>query len=654
MFPLPLNDIHVHDNFHQSKDDTFVYNEPLHNHMQRHPQVSDPDHILKITDPYHIKPEPGEDDDVSRNSKTRLVAHKTDETSENERQQWSRPIEFLLSCISMSVGLGNVWRFPMTAYENGGGAFLIPYLVVLIFIGRPLYFMELALGQFSSSGSVKVWKMVPAVKGLGYGQMVATWSVVTYYCSLMALTVFYLTQSFSAVLPWTYCDPAWADLNCVDAASNRTFTNESQSSSEQYFLNYVLHRTDNIDEGIGVPDWRQALCLLLSWSILFVTLIRGVQSSGKVAYFTALFPYLVLLTLLARGASLPGAAAGVLYFIKPQWRKLLDPNVWYAAVTQSFFSLSVGFGSVITFSSYNDFKHNIYRDAWIISLVDTLTSMLAGVTIFSILGSLAHELGTDVKDVVRGGSGLAFISYPEALGKFDWAPQVFAVLFFLMMFTLGLGTASALTGNIITIICDQFPSWRKAYVTLGICIISFLVGLVYVTPGGQWILDLVDYFGGGFVIYVLVIIETIAVHYIYGVNNFLHDVKFMLGKDLGIYWRFCWSFFIPFSLAAILIYILTDLQLPTFEGQEYPQIAYTCGWILSGVALVMVPVWFCQAVYITDGETFSEKMKAVFVAKTGWGPRKAYHKDGWLIMKETLQSQEDKILRNDISDTRTV
>ncbi|KAG0720141.1 Sodium-dependent nutrient amino acid transporter 1 [Chionoecetes opilio] len=146
--------------------------------------------------------------------------------------------------------------------------------------------------------------------------------------------------------------------------------------------------------------------------------------SLQVAYFTAVFPYVVLFTLLVRGVTLPGAIDGMLYFITPKWEKLLDPNVWFAAVSQSFFSLGVGFGPIVTFSSYNSFSQNIYRDAWIISFTDTFTSLLAGFTIFAILGNLSYELDTNIEDVVRGGGGLAFVSYPDALAKFDWAPQI--------------------------------------------------------------------------------------------------------------------------------------------------------------------------------------------------------------------------------------
>ena len=158
---------------------------------------------------------------------------------------------------------------------------------------------------------------------------------------------------------------------------------------------------------------------------------------------------------------LDGAIEGILFYIKPQWEQLLNLKVWYAAVTQSFFSLSTGFGALITYSSYNDFKHNSYRDAWIISFTDTFTSLLAGFVIFSILGSLAHELGVPVKDVVDSGPGLAFVSYPSALAKFDVVPQLFSVLFFLMLITLGLGSATGLTTGIITVFCDLWPEKNK-------------------------------------------------------------------------------------------------------------------------------------------------------------------------------------------------
>ncbi|KAF0310441.1 Sodium-dependent nutrient amino acid transporter 1 [Amphibalanus amphitrite] len=483
--------------------------------------------------------------DMNGKEAKKVDAEGNEGAADQERDQWSSPIEFLLSCVAMSVGLGNVWRFPFTAYENGGGAFLIPYLVVLLFIGKPLYFMELAMGQFSSYGCVRVWNVVPAARGVGYGQMIGTASVVSYYVALMALTVFYFFASFSAVLPWTYCDPSWADMShCVDPTTNISELNHTHGddtligSTEMYFMRNVLKELPNIDDGIGAPEWRLTLCLAFSWIVLFLTLVKGVQSSGKVAYFTALFPYVVLITLLVRGLTLPGAMDGVLFYLEPQWHELLNPKVWYAAVTQCFFSLSTGFGALIMFSSYNGFKHPVARDATIISITDMLTSFLAGFTIFAILGNLAHELDTTVDQVIKGGgTSLAFISYPQALANFHTLPQLFAVLFFLMLFTLG---ATALIG------CPH---------------------------GGQFLLNLVDYFGGGFIIFVLATLETIAIHWVYGINRFCDDIQFMIGQRPNIYWRFCWAVFIPISLIAIFIYSLVKMEPLLYGDVGYPDIA---------------------------------------------------------------------------------
>jgi len=262
---------------------------------------------------------------------------KEDKSEDDSRQQWSSSTEFLMSCISMSVGLGNVWRFPFTAYENGGGAFLIPYLIVLLFIGRPLYLLELGLGQFCSGGCIKVWDLSPAFRGIGYGQVLATCCVVSYYCSLIGLAIYYLAASCQTTLPWTVCHPELHENGtfCIPSNGNKSalLNNGSNltiiASSEQYFKAGVLKENSDISDGFGLPDPALAACLVICWFFLFVTLYRGVSGSGKFAYFTAIFPYVVMFILLIRGLTLPGATKGLLFFFTPQWSRLLDPGVWY-------------------------------------------------------------------------------------------------------------------------------------------------------------------------------------------------------------------------------------------------------------------------------------------------------------------------------------
>ncbi|KAK2717348.1 hypothetical protein QYM36_006213, partial [Artemia franciscana] len=368
----------------------------------------------------------------------------------------------------------------------------------------------------------------------------------------------------------------------------------------------VLHQIDNIDDGIGPPEWRLTLCLLFSWTVLFLILAKGVSSSGKTAYFTALFPYVILLTLLVRGVTLPGAYEGIMFYITPQWDKILEAKVWYAAVTQCFFSLAISFGPIVMFSSYNKFKQPIYRDSIIITFVDTGTSLLAGVTIFAILGHLAHELDVDITEVVKGGAGLAFISYPEAIAKMAFLPQLFAVLFFLMLFTLGVGSASSSAGCVITVINDDFPHLKKWKITAVVSLLGFVCGLVYITPGGMYILDLVDYFGGGFIIFIMAILETFAISWIYGYKNLIRDIYFMLGTKLSFYWIVEWGFFIPVSLLAIFVYSLFNYE-PLKIGDSYmPASATAAGWILTFIAVSQIPIWAFIAVRKQTGDTIFE------------------------------------------------
>ena len=163
------------------------------------------------------------------------------EGNDSDRATWGNGLEFLMSCIAMSIGLGNVWRFPFTAYENGGGAFLIPYIIVLFLVGKPFYYLEMITGQFTSRSSVKMWAMNPGFRGVGWAQMFSMVSVGTYYCSLMSVTLYYLIGSFNSELPWSKCLPEWGDT-CVDSAKaeNATLTllhnvTNMRSSAELYF-----------------------------------------------------------------------------------------------------------------------------------------------------------------------------------------------------------------------------------------------------------------------------------------------------------------------------------------------------------------------------------------------------------------------------------
>ncbi|KAG7302653.1 hypothetical protein JYU34_012604 [Plutella xylostella] len=531
-----------------------------------------------------------------------------------------------MSCIATSVGLGNVWRFPFVAYQNGGGAFLIPYVIVLIVIGKPMYYLETVLGQFSSSNCVKIWALSPAMKGTGYAQALGASYVLSYYVSIIALCLYYLAMSFNSTLPWATCREEWG-ANCVPSGATGLDTSAINgtlvSSAELYFTKTVLKQSDGIDDGIGLPLWDLTLCLFASWLIIFIIVARGVKSSGKAAYFLAIFPYVVMLILLIRAVTLEGASKGILFFITPQWEKILQLQVWYAAVTQVFFSLSVCSGALIMFASYNGFKTNVYRDSMIVTTLDTFTSLISGITIFGVLGNLAFELGyDDVGEVIgSGGTGLAFISYPDAIAKSPFVPQLFSVLFFSMMAVLGIGSGVALLSTVTTVLMDAFPRVPTIYMSALGCAVGFLVGLVYVTPGGQYILELVDYYGGTFMRLFAAIVETIGVFWIYGLENLCIDIEFMLGIKTSWYWRVCWSIVTPAIMITVFMYTLITTESLVFgDGYVYPNGAYVAGTLLQYAGIALIPIFIMFSLWKYRSGTLVETVKRAFRKKASYGP----------------------------------
>uniref|UniRef100_A0A6Q2Z3W3 Transporter n=1 Tax=Esox lucius TaxID=8010 RepID=A0A6Q2Z3W3_ESOLU len=462
-----------------------------------------------------------------------------DSGDENKaRGNWTNKLDFILSMVGYAVGLGNVWRFPYLAFQNGGGAFLIPYLIMLCLAGIPIFLLEVSLGQFASQGPVSVWKAIPALQGCGIAMLIISVLIAIYYNIIMCWTLYYLFASLKGSLPWANCKNEWNTLDCKDkdmlllgeATMPQALGNLSKlvnmsypdnktyvSPSEEYFKYNVLH----ISKGIEYPGdirWPLAGCLFLAWLIVYLSLAKGIKSSGKVVYFTATFPYVVLIILLFRGVTLPGAGDGILYFITPKWEKLNDAKVWKDAATQIFFSLSAAWGGLITLSSYNKFHNNCYRDTIIVTCVNSGTSIFAGFVIFSVIGFMAHELKVPIEKVADEGPGIAFVVYPEALTRLPLSP-FWAIIFFLMLLTLGLDTMFATIETIVTSVSDEFPKYlrkHKPLFTLICCACFFLLGFPMVTENGMYMLQLVDTYAASYSLVIIAIFELLGISYLYG------------------------------------------------------------------------------------------------------------------------------------------
>ncbi|XP_055863949.1 sodium- and chloride-dependent neutral and basic amino acid transporter B(0+)-like [Biomphalaria glabrata] len=586
--------------------------------------------------------------------------------TEEEREQWGNKAEFILSCIGLSVGLGNVWRFPYLAYANGGAAFLIAYIILQLLIGKPMYFMELVMGQYSGSGPTKVWRMNPAAKGIGVSMCMISLIVSIYYNIIMAYTLYYFFASMQETLPWTQCSEEWIrDYNCVSkyepspapctlnmtqnqelgkcsCTGNSTIDNSSlpfnmsctpkivgTSSAELYFYKEVIQISSDMEpSSMGAPLYRIVLCLILSWTIVVFCLIKGIKSSGKVVYFTATFPYVILLILLVRGSLLDGAKEGVEFFIIPEWKKLADLQVWVAAAGQMFFSLGVSFGGIIMFGSYNKFTNKVYSDSLLISLTDMITSIIAGFVVFTAFGGMAKATGRKVSEVAKSGYGMAFVVYPEALSNLP-PSQLWSVLFFFMLFTLGLDSEFGMLETVITCIQDEFPKLKKykTYICIGLSCACFLMALPCTCPGGDYVVTIMDHYGSDFALLIVSCFEVISVMWVYGAMRFLKDIQYMLGsRPHGWpYWVFCWTVTAPLLIGLMFLYRMVQYKPPSYsDGTPYPHFAQSIGWTLLSLVLCPIPlglIWrLIQSFSDPSVTTFKSRLHFLFSPSPDWGP----------------------------------
>ncbi|XP_068605090.1 sodium- and chloride-dependent GABA transporter 3-like [Brachionichthys hirsutus] len=544
-----------------------------------------------------------------------------------DRGAWASKVEYFLVVGGYVVGLGNVWRFPYFCYKNGGGAFLVPYGLLAVFLGLPMFLFETSMGQYTQEGFITCWrKLCPLAKGIGCGLLVMKCYDFSYIV-IEAWALFYLAFSFRAQLPWATCNNTWNTANCVglqtlDSSSvnqtaNQTMLKNSTSAAVEFWERRMLGMSGGIEE-LGAIRWELALCLLVAWIFCYFCIWKGVKSSGKVAYFTATFPYVMLLILLIRGATLPGASEGIYYYLYPDLNRLADLEVWIDAGSQIFFSYSLTAGTLIVLSSYNDYNNNCYRDCFWICLLNSGTSFVAGFVVFSVLGFMAREQGVTVDTVAQSGPGLAFIAYPQAAALMP-LPQFWTVCFFLMLILLAVDTHFVAVEGFITSISDLLPALfrgprRHEIFALIVCASSFLVHLTLVTEGGVYVFQLIDFYGSTRVCQnVMAVCECLAVGWVFGADRVRDVIADMTGQRPSVFFKLCWKYFVPvLSLISSILYLI-DYKRLTINGYVYPDWAYGLGWTMTFSSVAMVPLWAAGLMCWTPG-TLRERLSVL------WGP----------------------------------
>ncbi|XP_038071356.1 sodium- and chloride-dependent taurine transporter-like [Patiria miniata] len=559
------------------------------------------------------------------------------------REQWGSKLDFLLALIGFSVGLGNVWRFPYLCFKNGGGAFLIPYLICLVVGGVPLLLLELGLGQYMAQGGIGVWKISPLFRGIGLGSVVILVLLDIYYIVILAWSLYYMFMSFTSVLPWSHCnnifntatcrDPTllgvpgstfwvcdhfWLNktippvpdtlVNITEALDNCTDLEgiNRTSSVTEFWERKILqiHLSEGLED-IGAPNWQLTLSLLLAWALVYLCVFKGVKSSGKVVYFTATFPYILITILLIRAVTLPNAAEGLLYYVKPDLARLADGETWLDAATQIFFSYSLGLGNMAALGSYNAYNHNFFRDGIIFAVVNSFTSIYSGVVIFSVLGFMAGKQSVDVSKVVKSGPGLAFIAYPEAVVQMP-LPTLWAILFFFMLLLLGIDSQFVGVEGLVTAIVDSFPSLRKGkrrpLFVLALCCVLFLAGIPMTCYGGMYVFQLFDaYAASGFALLWVAFFEAVVIGWVYGADNYYNDFNKMLNFRPNPYLKVCWMFLTPLFTLGVFIFSCVSYKPLVYNDYQYPPWGQALGWIMATASMVQIPIFFIYKMLTSKG-----------------------------------------------------
>ncbi|MBD3345767.1 MAG: sodium-dependent transporter [Chitinivibrionales bacterium] len=486
-----------------------------------------------------------------------------------DRPQWQTGIGFLFAAIGSAVGLGNIWRFPYVVYENGGGAFLIPYFVALITAGIPILMLEFALGHKKKASAPKAFRIIDERwEWLGWWAVTfVMFGIVMYYIVVIGWCINFLFFSFGRV---------WGD------------------DPNAFFFNTFLKASDVGTEGL----WKGALSFrlpivgavlfvwIVNWFITFKGIEKGIEKAVKIM-MPVLF--IVTVTIIVWSLFLEGAGDGIRHYVTPDFKKVLNKEVWIAAYGQIFFSLSLGFGIMIAYASYLPKKANVFKNSLIVGFTNSLYEVFAGFGVFSVLGYMALKQNATIQEVVTSGIGLAFVAYPKAMSLLPLG-NVFGVLFFFLLAIAGVSSSISIIEAFTSAVIDKFNFPRKKVITIT-CVVGACGSMLFATRTGIYWLDIVDHFLNHYGLITVGVVESLIIGWIYRTDQLkLHIVSQLglSGRRHKIFnyiilrlWMYCIRFITPIALGIAIVNSLMQEFVEPYGGYPISSIIILgVGWIL--------------------------------------------------------------------------
>ncbi len=478
------------------------------------------------------------------------------------RDQWNSQIGFLFAAVGSAVGLGNIWRFSYMAYEHGGGAFLIPYVVALITCGIPLLVLEFGLGhERTGSAPLAFAKISRKAEFFGWWPVTfVMFGIVLYYCVIVAWCLNYTIYSLSF---------AWG-------SDPNTF----------FFKEFLkLPKTPMEIGGVNTKVLLSTAAIwFLNWLIVFRGIGKGIELANKI-FMPLLFFLTIFLVFWA--LTLDGALDGVIAYLKPDFQKISSIGVWIDAYSQIFFSLSLGFGIMIAYASYLPRQADISRNAIWTATMDSLFAIVAGLGVFAVLGFMAHAKGLPISKVVTESIGLAFVAYPQALSIMPGG-NFFGLIFFLSLVVAGLSSSISILEAFTSAVIDKF-NLDRGFVVSAVCAVGFLGSMIFTTNAGLYWLDIVDHFITHYGLVVVGIAECIIGAWIFDIERLRRHIN----KTSSIKMPKIWDNIIRFFVPAILIIIVIGDLVAEFKAPygNYPWFSLAMigiNWMLFSIIVAVL------------------------------------------------------------------
>lgn len=440
-----------------------------------------------------------------------------------QRESWGSKIGFIFAAAGSAIGLGNIWRFPYLAGENGGAAFIFVYLLAVLFIGLSVMLAEFAIGRaggLDAIGSFK--KLAPGTP----------WWITG---ALGVFSAFVILSFYGVVGGWTI---AYTFKSVSTPLTNLTM---------ESFVNFITNPLQ--------PILWQVVFMALTIIIVILGIQGGIEKWSKV-----LMPviFIILLLLIIRGVTLPGSSAGLKFLLNPDFSKI-NGSVILSALGQAFFSLSLGMGTMITYGSYLSKKENLPSSALTVASLDTLIAILAGFAIFPAL----FAVGMDP----AGGAGLVFATLPSVFDKMPLG-ALFAAIFFILLCFAALTSSISILECVVAYLKDQL-GWSRKNAAIVVGSLITLIGVACSLSNGLWsdftivfpgkgALNLMDFLGAltDFLLSVGGLLICLFVAYVWKFNKANAEVT-NNGQFTGV-WVPIWNFIVKIVAPIVIGFVILN------------------------------------------------------------------------------------------------